>query len=99
MAAFALCSQLGLPRDAWNPILNPTEAQKLTRQSETYDYAFAAACLVAFHSRALWSDEQLARRLAECMRSQNYKDGLTGMLEQLGEIGQKYLGRETQSQL
>ena len=53
--AFALSSQVGLPRGAWNPTLTPTKVQELTRQLESADEDnVAAARLVAFHSGAVF---------------------------------------------
>jgi hypothetical protein len=105
--AFAITTVIGLPRHAWKPLLTEAQAQKLrrdvkgTRTTVEIDlYLNAARLMVAFHAGSVWSEEELAARLAESRFPSNvyFRAPLDAFLEQMGETGQKYLKSKRRKQ-
>jgi hypothetical protein len=60
---FALSTQLGLPRDAWASALSEEQAMAIRESISLRNRRMAAALVIGFHSRKLWSDEELAELL------------------------------------
>jgi len=105
-AAWAIGTRVGIPRDAWQPMLKSAEAQQLLRlvsdleqEGELYDFTEPLGIyMVAFHSRNVWSDNELAAllavardRVAVRYRDDRYVLGIETMLSLLGKAGLGYL--------
>lgn len=104
-AAIALFTQLGLPRDAWAPTLNDPQVARvkelaaLHKKSEDHheNYFLAASIVVAFHSRNIWSDAEIAQKLTEIadhsVPMHPRRDPLDSMLHELGAAGEELLAK------
>lgn len=97
MAAFGVVKALyRLPRHSWQPKVEAAQRQKL-RQPERHEpdlegYLTAASLLISFHAGDIWTEEELASRLARMDGTFRPDwDAATFMLEQMGEVGQKHL--------
>jgi hypothetical protein len=103
MPAFALATHTGLSRSVWTPLLTNEKVQQVQHaleHSRVLDFNREAACLVAFHSRTVCSEDELAQHLGKLKRfvSLNGPRAIDAMLEQMGEVGRKYLNpKSTQS--
>jgi hypothetical protein len=98
IAAYALCQNLGLPRDAWAPTLTEAQARCVriaaypsSDDPEVRSNSLGAALMVAFHARSIWADDQLGALLMKVRkgyglnirsRSEDY-DRFTRMLAEL----------------
>ena len=106
VAAYALCQHMGLPRDAWSPVLTKAQVRQVriaaypsSDDPEVRSNSLCAALVVAFHARSIWTDEDLGALLVKLgkgcrlnIRSQSEdRHRLLCMLEQMGEIGKEYL--------
>jgi SIR2-like domain/NACHT domain len=90
---FALSTQLGLPRSSWNPMITKPQAAWIRSQARhTGSDQLLSACVVAFHSGQVWTDEELGERLTQLFRSSE-RSAVIGMLEQMGETGKKFLAQ------
>jgi hypothetical protein len=99
VASYALSLQLGLSRSAWTPVLTEEQVLQLRQTGEKVSdephYRLAAACVVAFHSGKVWSEEELATRLVAVSRG-GFAGGvrrhaIAATLEQMGATGRKHL--------
>jgi hypothetical protein len=89
MAAHALGQLLGLPRDSWRPVLTDEQRRQVRQDFGPND--LIAACVIAFHDRNIWSDDELARKLGSLEgRFRVDSDRLAAMLKQL-EVEKKVL--------
>jgi hypothetical protein len=74
VAAFALFTFLGLPRNAWRPVLTDGQvkvvrrAESLQGTDELEKYDERASCMVAFHAGNVWPEDELAKRLVKLSR-------------------------------
>jgi SIR2-like domain len=94
-AAFALEQGLrARPREIWTPILTEEQKDFVRRCAEGSEETSAASLVVAFHAKDVFSDEELAHRLA-ARRTEIYTPEVAetaeAMLRQMGEIGRKHL--------
>lgn len=71
LAGYALASQLGISRDLWIPKLTKTQIQKVRDRFDVHrlntrdieDYEAIACFFVAYHSKTIWTDAELASHL------------------------------------
>lgn len=104
--ATALSMHLGQPRNEWVPMLTDAEGQQIRLSIETPEnyfrlryYIGLGDLMVAFHARTVLTDDELAKRLAQVIKSKPREDPEMGrfrtqivrMLEQMSETGSKYL--------
>jgi len=97
---------MGLPRDAWSPVLTEAQVRQVriaayppSDDPEVRSNSLCAALVVAFHARSIWTDDDLGALLVKLgkgyrlnIRSQlEDRDRLLCMLEQMGGIGKQYL--------
>jgi len=80
-AAFALGTCFGHARDAWTPVLTEAEVE-LVRSRAKLEYSEAAAVLVAFHARSVWTDRALATRIEHMNRR---SEGASSILRELNK--------------
>lgn len=103
VAAYGLCTQIGLPRSSWTPVLTTAQVHEIRRVSKSRKgvdktYVLGTACMVAFHAGNVWPDEELAARVNE-LRAEPHvwaaphrrRNPIDALLEQMGKEGQKYL--------
>lgn len=103
-SGMAMAEQTGLPRNVWMPTLTEVEAQQIQKtvdrkkQEARNGYTILGDLIVAFHAGngVVLSEDELAERLAEARKSRVYiaagsEDPIKGMLEQMGETGQKHI--------
>ena len=111
-SAWALSMQCHLPRKAWIPNLTDAEAQQIRQFIETAMKAFKTSkahtpyddltlvgdLVVAFHAGTIWSDAELAKRLALAGKASSgldqIVDSCNAMLEQMGKVGLKFLKKQ-----
>lgn len=73
LAGYAMSCQLGIDRDFWTPRLSETQIQKIRRRFEVLsearpsveDYQKGACFFVAYHSKSIWTDAELASQLED----------------------------------
>jgi len=102
----ALAMHLGLLRNTWVPMLTAAEIQQIKFSIEKPDdqlqlkeYVVLGDLVIAFHAGTVFSDDELAKRLAQAIRSKliphpdsgRMQKQLISMLEQMGDTGSKYL--------
>ncbi|MCE5262464.1 MAG: hypothetical protein LLG97_02900 [Deltaproteobacteria bacterium] len=99
-SGIALSAIYGLARRAWVPTLTEEEVRQIrqsvderrnTKQFEPY--TTIGDLVVAFHAKTIWSEHELAQRLATVRRSSGDlgKTFTDNMLRRIGAVGQKYL--------
>jgi hypothetical protein len=63
---------IGLPRDYWTPSLTTEQVKKVVtlskRPRHCGEFDHESAAVVAFHSKGIWPDEKVAKRLAKLFR-------------------------------
>jgi len=104
MSSFAL-TQAPLPRGAWKPILTEKQSQRVREgrgdEPDSEHYMRIAGLMIAFYAGTVWSEEELAARLAAREDRDRHiprlEKVLDDMLEQMGETGRKYLKSERSS--
>ena len=102
MSSFAL-TQAPLPRGAWKPILTEKQSQRVREgrgdEPDSEHYMRIAGLMIAFYAGTVWSEEELAARLAagEDRQILGLDEPLHAMLEQMGETGRKYVKSERSS--
>ncbi|MEW5928216.1 MAG: SIR2 family protein [Gemmatimonadota bacterium] len=101
MAAFALSTAYGMQRDAWAPVLTDQQIKIVRERKKVTDLRTPfAVTLVAFHAKSIFSEEELARRIASIprlrMATKLHRDSTVTMLEQMGRVGKKYLKQRKQ---
>jgi hypothetical protein len=94
--SYAMSRIVGLPRDAWTPILTDDQKNYL-RQSLTADLNSTArdkniTCLIiAFYAREVISEEELAEHLTSAEMNFPGDTNFRSMLNEMGAVGQKAL--------
>ena len=97
IVGWALSHYLGLRRHSWTPVLSEANVQEIRKQSETSDFrvgdqafSYAASILIAFHAGKVWSDTELAEKLADMKASDRFnhirKGSIDKMLTQLNKL-------------
>jgi hypothetical protein len=90
--SFALSTLAGMERDIWKPVLADEQRQFLKTMADSkppatglIDSRVVAALIIGFHSRDVWPEEELARRLFALEGSRSalrLRDGIHSMLRQ-----------------
>jgi SIR2-like domain len=103
LLSLALSTQLGLQRSSWTPRITEAGVRRIRarggKSSRLSDMKLAATCVVAFHGRKLWTDEELGKRLVELaghgtglfFEDSEGAAAIRAMLEQMAETGKKFL--------
>ena len=99
IVSFALSTQFGLLRNEWRPELTTAQKQlvRLAGDRENDRRHGVAALMIAFHARDVWPDDELAERLSKLRGNARNLPGrvpditVVAALQQLGDVGQKYL--------
>ncbi|WP_062059269.1 SIR2 family protein [Cellvibrio sp. OA-2007] len=80
--AHGMASHIGIERDFWRPVLNESQVERIIKMdSEALEDSFntdalkAALFFIAFHSRAVWSDEELLSRFRDRKAASRYLRG------------------------
>jgi len=103
----AFCTFAGLSRQTWEPMLSDSQVQRVHQLAELklegidLDFLLGACIIVAFHAKNVWTEDELASRLAKLKDKKNGRIffalhgnrnlSIDNMLEQMGEVGKKYL--------
>jgi len=88
VAAFALNTTAGLPRNAWKPTLTEEQRQEVRVAGDKRNHS-APSWVIAFHDRAVWSEGELANRLVavandfEFVLLSRNRDVLAAILQQI----------------
>jgi hypothetical protein len=91
VAGFALSTLVGMQRDSWKPTLTEEEKLFVKRMADAKIVRRdnqIVALIVGFHSRDVWSDEELARRLFSLKVTRSPRrppGGIDSMLQQFDE--------------
>ncbi len=98
-----LSNLLGLPRQAWKPILSDSQVERIRRlaklepEPNVSSYLLSACIMIAFHAKNVWSEDELVNNLIVLRQNRAFltsKDPvliIDDMLKQMGEVGRKYL--------
>lgn len=105
-SSYALAAAVGVDRGLWSPELTPEEILRIranqgnsmgTGMPGNGRLHYLADLVLAFHSRIVWSEVDLARRLAQARGisvprdSGAIRSGIDAMLSELQDAGSKYL--------
>jgi hypothetical protein len=99
------CRLLDLLRHEWEPVLSDAQIQRIHQLAEPkpkdveLNYFLGACIIVAFHAKNVWTEDELANRLAALKTNdhiffRNLEDrdlSIDNMLKQMGEAGRKYI--------
>lgn len=97
---FALFSQIGHERSRWQPRLSAEQVTIVQEITEKFHgFVKIGLCVLAFHAKNVWTEDELAARLSENKQllPPRWKAKINAMLQQMGEVGQKYLLDEAQN--
>jgi len=99
------CRYFGFPRQTWEPILSDAQVQRIHQLAESKhegidsNFLLGACIVVAFHAKNVWTEDELANRLAtfkankhiHFVSHENQNLNIDNMLEQMGESGRKHI--------
>jgi hypothetical protein len=98
--AMALDAMIGLPRNSWTPLLTDDQiAQVNVLGASPYApgmYDNSSAAVVAFHAKTIWSDREVAKRLAALREdaTETELELIARSLGELGAAGRRYLRKK-----
>jgi hypothetical protein len=98
--AIALNAMAGLPRNSWRPSLTTEQIERVIALDDVARDPGGAdsgsATVVAYHSRVVWSDDEVARRLAEMMETSSEVNArlIAQSLRELGAAGRRHLRKK-----
>lgn len=105
------CTFAGLSRQTWEPVLSDTQVQQIHQVHQLTeakhegidsDFLLGACTVIAFYAKNVWTEDELASRLATLKEnaahvfgnSENRDLSIENSLRQMGVAGRKYLASE-----